>query len=58
MLALVILAVPLTAGLVAALTPWRQWVGWLTTASLGVVLIWGVTNSARVVTASVLGLRS
>jgi len=39
MLALVLLLVPAVTGCVAAATPWRRWVGWLCTASLGFVLV-------------------
>jgi len=36
-LTLLLLAVPLATGLVAATQSWRRWVGWLCTASLGCV---------------------
>lgn len=49
MLALVLLLVPAVIGCVAAATPWRRWVGWLCTASLGFVLVTGVVLAVRVV---------
>jgi hydrogenase-4 component F len=49
MLALVLLLVPAVTGCVAAATPWRRWVGWLCTASLGFVLVTGVVLATRVV---------
>jgi len=49
MLALVLLLVPAVTGCVAAATPWRRWVGWLCTASLGFVLVTGVVLATLVV---------
>ncbi len=49
MLVLVLLLVPAVTGCVAAAMPWRQWVGWLCTASLGFVLITGVVLATLVV---------
>ena len=49
MLTILLLAVPLATGLVAATQSWRRWVGWLCTASLGCVLILGVVLATQVV---------
>ena len=49
MLALVVLAVPFGAGVASAVAPWRRWVGWLCTASIGAVLVCGVGLAVRVV---------
>ena len=49
MLALVVLAVPFGAGVASAVAPWRRWVGWLCTASVGAVLVLGAFASVRVV---------
>ena len=49
MLALVLLLVPAVTGCVAATVPWRHWVGWLCTASLGFVLVTGIVLAALVV---------
>jgi hydrogenase-4 component F len=49
MLALVALAVPFAAGIASAIAPWRRWVGWLSTAAIGVVLLCGVGLAVRVV---------
>jgi len=49
MLALVLLLVPALTGCVAAAVPWRRWVGWLCTASLGFVLVTGVVLAVEVV---------
>ena len=49
MLAFVLLLVPAATGCVAAATPWRRWIGWLCTASLGFVLVTGVVLAVLVV---------
>jgi len=49
MLALVLLLVPAVIGCAAATVPWRRWVGWLCTASLGFVLVTGIVLAALVV---------
>ena len=46
MLIYAILAVPLAAGTVAAVLPWRRWVGWVTAAANGAVLVLGVALAA------------
>ena len=48
MLTILLLAVPLATGLVAATQSWRRWVGWLCTASLGGVLVLGIVLATRV----------
>ena len=48
MVAILLLALPLAAGVVAALTPWRRWVGWLATAAIGGVLVAGVAGAVIV----------
>jgi hydrogenase-4 component F len=49
MLAIVLLAVPVVTGGVAATVTWRRWVGWLCTASLGAVLSIGIVLATEVV---------
>jgi len=49
MLAFVLLLIPAATGCVAAATPWRRWIGWLCTASLGFVLVTGVVLAVLVV---------
>ena len=49
MLDLVLLLVPALTGAVAAIFPWRRWVGWLCAASLAAVLVLGVVLATRVV---------
>jgi hydrogenase-4 component F len=44
-----VLLVPAATGCVAAAVPWRRWVGWLCTASLGFVLVMGVVFATQVV---------
>jgi hydrogenase-4 component F len=49
MWALMVLVVPAAAGLAAATVAWRRWVGWLCTASVGVVLVAGIVLASQVV---------
>src|SRR5664280_922991 len=49
MLALVALVAPLAAGMAAAVVPWRRWVGWFCTATIGVVLACGIDLAVQVV---------
>ncbi len=55
MLAIALLVFPAGAGLVAAATPWRRWVGWLCTASLVTVLVLAVVLSTQVVRTGPIG---
>src|ERR1035441_638339 len=49
MLAIVVLAVPFAAGIASAVVPWRREIGWLCTATIGIVLVCGIGLAARVV---------
>jgi len=49
MLIYAILAVPLAAGAVTAVVPWRPWLGWLTAAANGTVLLLGIWLAAGAV---------
>jgi hydrogenase-4 component F len=49
MLAVVVLGVPVLAGVVSAAVPWRRGVGWLCTVAIGAVLACGVALAVRVV---------
>jgi hydrogenase-4 component F len=49
MLALIALVAPLAAGTAAAVAPWRRCVGWVCTATLGVVLACGIDLAVQVV---------
>lgn len=48
MLALVVLGVPILAGAISAVPPWRRGVGWLGLAAVGAVLAGGVVLAVRV----------
>jgi len=47
MLLYAILAMPLAAGAIAALVPWRRWVGWAATCANGAVLGFGIALSVK-----------
>jgi hydrogenase-4 component F len=49
MLAVFVLVVPIAAGAVPAVLPWRRRAGWACTASLGVVLLLGIILATRAV---------
>ena len=49
MLLVAILLVPVVAGLVSGVVPWRPWVGWLNTSSVAAVLALGIVASLRTV---------
>ena len=55
MLLYAVLCTPLAAGLVAAIVPWKTWVGWLTTVANGAVLGLGILLAIRTETRHPIG---